>query len=477
MNPGAGVAAAEHLDLGELRDVDISGSVTATPGGLALDVQAPGPQVESGAVRLVDMLAEDPPYGLTSAWLEAHPRERRLLRELTDLARAAAWLRSNDSATDPPFHTAMGAQRGLLSLPTSWPTPSIGLQAGTIRTELENRLQRAQEQATDQWTNNGPAVWWLVKAHVPHVPWWLPRLADRALTGGRLTRDDRGRLEGATHKLPSLRGESRTIPVPETAGRRLDDLPPDPSAADFVDALLVETTTPWWTWTNDPDVGQWTVRVPDWCADLVESVHTPEPMTLTVAGQPIEDAAALVARYCGATGETWAWPYYDTTPIDPGGPSRVDLALVGLMHGPIRRADLEWFERRVGDFRAAVAALPDNLRLAEVPRSEIAAIPGLVERLGEGDASRRSIASKILHRHRPALVPIADRDIARRYARESTGKGRLPYADLVVAIASDLADPDNQQACAAIRTRADEPGLTDLRALDIAVWMDTHARD
>lgn len=475
---GTPLSAIDHLDLGDLREVELSGWAIPSRVGILLEVQRPsGPEGERTTVRLADMLTDDPPCRPSAEWLRHHPRERRLLRDLTVLGRAAAWLATNDPVTDPPFHTAVGAQLALLSLPSEWPSPHLARQAAKIRQQIEDRLERAHQRASDVWADTGPAVWQLAREQGAPPAAWLPRLAERALTGGRLSRGDRSRVEGAAERAPRGRRQSRTIEVPATAGRRLADLPVGPTAVDVVDALLVETTTPWWTWSDeDPTVGRWTVRVPGWCADLVEAVHTPEVMGLTVAGRPIDDAAELVARYCGVTGETWAYPYFDRTPVDPSGPNRVDIALVGLMHGPIRRTDLEWYEARLPDFRAAVEALPTDLALADVPPNELAAISGLVEQLGAGSPSRRSIASKVLHRHRPALVPIEDRDIARRYAQATGAKGRLAYTDLVLAIAADLLAPANRSALTAVRERVGEPHLTDLRALDIAVWMDQHGR-
>lgn len=201
------------------------------------------------------------------------------------------------------------------------------------------------------------------------------------------------------------------------------------------------------------------------------SVHLP------VAGQMINDADVLVARYCGLTGEQWAYGYYDQIPLQDDGPTKVDLLTCATMHGGFRRTELEWFAAATQPMSKLLRALPADMDLADAPpRLLDTLVEGISRLCAAGPPSARSLASKILHRRRPRLVPIDERDIARRYGAALRGGGRLDYTTLVHAVAADLSDPTVAVALSEIRAMLADRGLvvvpSPLRTLDIAVWMD-----
>jgi hypothetical protein len=182
-------------------------------------------------------------------------------------------------------------------------------------------------------------------------------------------------------------------------------------------------------------------------------------------------ADELVRRYCGLTGETWAYPFFDGVPASPE-VDRVDLLAAGVMHGPIRQVDLEWFVQARSDIQALVKELPQDHELADVGAGAVSALTAGVAQLAGGRPL--SLLTKILHRHRPHLVVLDERDIGRRYGSALEGRGRLDYPRLVTAVREDLRRADVAEALDRIRETLSglHPLPSRLRVLDIAVWMD-----
>ena len=104
---------------------------------------------------------------------------------------------------------------------------------------------------------------------------------------------------------------------------------------------------------------------------------------LPIAGGTVRAAGELVRRYCGMTGETWAYPFYDAVPTSPVvGP--VDLLAAGIMHGPIRQEDLEWFVQVRDGMQRLVDALPDDTGLDDADDATVDTLTSGVLDLGDG---------------------------------------------------------------------------------------------
>ncbi|MEO2105431.1 MAG: DUF6308 family protein [Actinomycetota bacterium] len=192
---------------------------------------------------------------------------------------------------------------------------------------------------------------------------------------------------------------------------------------------------------------------------------------LPIAGGTVRAAGELVRRYCGMTGETWAYPFYDAVPTSPVvGP--VDLLAAGIMHGPIRQEDLEWFVQVRDGMQRLVDALPDDTGLDDADDATVDTLTSGVLDLGDGRPP--SLLTKIIHRHRPRLIVLDERDIGRRYGSAIDGRGRLPYPRLVHAVREDMRQPAVREGLEAIgrELRGLLPVPSRLRILDIAVWMD-----
>lgn len=199
---------------------------------------------------------------------------------------------------------------------------------------------------------------------------------------------------------------------------------------------------------------------------------------LTAGARPIDDAWERIRRYCGAPdhdgrSETWAFQFYDAVDSDPAALAPVDLLVASALHPGITRTHLEHYvggQQAMADW---LATLPTDLRLDDADESlldELATLSLRWRGLG------LSLASKVLHRKRPELLPLIDRHVLDRYRLLLPGK-RADRPEvlraLLEALGADLrrnAEP-LAQICNHIRD-AGLPRLTPLRALDIAVWME-----
>ncbi len=81
----------------------------------------------------------------------------------------------------------------------------------------------------------------------------------------------------------------------------------------------------------------------------------------------------------------------------------------------------------------------------------------------------------MLHRKRPSLIPLFDRDLADWYRPIINWRGVAAWPTIVVTLRSDLAHPDTRRVLTEIqgRLRAELPGPvpSHLRLVDIGIWM------
>lgn len=194
---------------------------------------------------------------------------------------------------------------------------------------------------------------------------------------------------------------------------------------------------------------------------------------LVVAGHTIRHADRLVGRYCGRTGEQWAYAFYDCVAVEREGVT--DLLTAAVMHGPLRREDLQWYVDRRGAMLDLVDQLPADVPLAEASSSTKDLLAGGVASLAGGDPRRAGLLTKVLHRHRPALVAIDERDVGRLLARQAGRGGRVGYRELLDELGQVLVD--QRRAIEEVRALlagalGEHPHPTPLRTLDIAIWMD-----
>jgi hypothetical protein len=117
--------------------------------------------------------------------------------------------------------------------------------------------------------------------------------------------------------------------------------------------------------------------------------------------------------------------------------------------------------------------LPRDVDLADADKEILDHLIRLPE---IGDGEWLSVLSKVAHHKRPRLVPLFDRAIVDRY-RPMTGlRGIAAWPALARAMQADLANDENRGFLADVRDELAQelsgPVPSDLRLVDIAVWMD-----
>lgn len=198
---------------------------------------------------------------------------------------------------------------------------------------------------------------------------------------------------------------------------------------------------------------------------------------LLLAGRPIEgnEAWNRVFRYCGLPWdenlpETWAFRYYDAIESDPSKVTSEDVVCAGAVHPGLSRGDLAYF----WDHRDALNSWLDNfpvdleLRSADdITIAQLAELPSLFK------GPSLSLLTKVLHRKRPWLIPMIDREVIDWY-RPLTGQRRADDAwePLLHHLADDLQTNRNQLAeLRFVFYMLHRFCPTDLRTVDIVIWM------
>jgi len=169
----------------------------------------------------------------------------------------------------------------------------------------------------------------------------------------------------------------------------------------------------------------------------------------------------------------WAYPYFDAVDLgDPDAVSAVDVVCSAALHPGLSREDLEFFLRRRVNLGAWLASVPLSVGLADATSELVAQVVGLA---GLADGVGLSLLSKVIHRKRPALVPMLDRDIVDWYRPVTGLRGAAAWPSLVEAVRSDLADDNSRRVLAAIGSdlsgEVSGPVPAPLRMVDMAIWM------
>lgn len=201
-----------------------------------------------------------------------------------------------------------------------------------------------------------------------------------------------------------------------------------------------------------------------------------QTLTLKLAGQEIQGGWDRLCRYCGlewsgGPAETWAYRYYDTVETDPSTLSSVDVLASTALHPGVSRDDLTYFWEHEAELTEWIMRFPTDLALRDADDEDLA-------RLGElaswESAPSLSLLTKVLHRKRPELVPLVDRELLELY-RPITGErgATASWPALLPALRRDLGG-QNAIALTLINTelaRRLGRGLSHVRLVDIVVWM------
>lgn len=201
---------------------------------------------------------------------------------------------------------------------------------------------------------------------------------------------------------------------------------------------------------------------------------------LVCAGRPVLNARDQIRRYCGlpwsgGEPETWAYEFFDAIPTGPGDQiTPADLLPSAALHPGFGRDEAVFFN--TGGAEACeewLSGLPLNVDLADADEQtleRLSELPRISEKIG------LSIVSKVVHRKRPSLIPLFDRAIVDWYRMVTRVRGEAAWPALIRALKADLAMDENRGFFSDTRDELalelSGPIPSDLRLLDIAVWMD-----
>ncbi len=212
-------------------------------------------------------------------------------------------------------------------------------------------------------------------------------------------------------------------------------------------------------------------------------------MTLLLAKgtREVFDPTSLVEDYLDAARprrSRFSWPFYDGL-VTNGRPDVLvtgDFLAPSLVGAPV---DVDTMAGLVGlqaPLQDALAAVPDVGDLADASDDDCDAVAALwsvldLEHVDTTDV-KGSLVAKVLHRKRPALIPIWDSRVFTFYRDEGcvlVRRGEHSWEDylrqLTRAMREDLRANSESFAELTALAPADGPVLTPLRALDIVVWM------
>lgn len=210
-------------------------------------------------------------------------------------------------------------------------------------------------------------------------------------------------------------------------------------------------------------------------------------MKLAMGTREVFDAESLLEEYVGPRrrGLRYAYPYYDglVTNSDPDLLCTGDLLAPCLLGAGVDVDRMHTLTALLPLLQRALDKLPPGIELIEADEVTLDLVAALYDPLDDPDVSDRdvkgSLIAKVLHRKRPALVPLFDSKVRVFYQHEhcvppapKDGRSWREYMQLLVrAMQHDLRENADEFRRLTSLVPASGPPLTPLRILDIVVWM------
>ena len=209
---------------------------------------------------------------------------------------------------------------------------------------------------------------------------------------------------------------------------------------------------------------------------------TRSPSALRIGGVVIDRSSALhSARGYLSRRDRFGYPAYDSFGSE-GGPWQVsdaDFVAPVLLNAEMNSRTFYALEAIRPHLERWLVDIPLDARLVEAGPAELDKLGDLFSILDSDDLpvdARGSILAKVMHRKRPAFIPLYDRFVDYCYRgadeapiskdRNRTWKEFLPL--LGKAITADLSD--GADFFGEVAALANGPVITPLRALDIVAW-------
>ncbi|WP_261559182.1 DUF6308 family protein [Frankia tisae] len=210
-------------------------------------------------------------------------------------------------------------------------------------------------------------------------------------------------------------------------------------------------------------------------------------MKLAKGTREVFDAESLVEEYMGPRkrGLRYAYPYYDglVTNEDPDLLCTGDLLAPSLLGVHVDVDRMHTLTALTPLLQRALDKLPPGIELIEADEVTLDLVAALYDPLDDPDVSDRdvkgSLIAKVLHRKRPALVPLFDSKVRIFYQHEDCvppsprdGRSWRQYMGLLVrAMQYDLRENAEEFRRLAALVPSTGPQVTPLRMLDVVVWM------
>jgi hypothetical protein len=122
-------------------------------------------------------------------------------------------------------------------------------------------------------------------------------------------------------------------------------------------------------------------------------------------GRTIDDASSLLAAKF--SGFDWSW--YDGVQSDPDRIEPVDFAITIAMNSRATAGRMAAFLRQSAELEIVLKEVPKDVDLADMTDAkDWASVRSLFEIACSAIGTKMSVASKVLHRKRPRLIPILD---------------------------------------------------------------------
>ncbi len=192
-------------------------------------------------------------------------------------------------------------------------------------------------------------------------------------------------------------------------------------------------------------------------------------------------ARAAAAQYLAAVGHRFGYPAYDGFESDSG-PFRVgdgDLLTPVLLNVPVSVKTFYSLSDLRERLDAWLLRVPVDTRLIDAGPAELALLGDLFAVLDGGQRRphiRGAVLAKVIHRKRPAFVPLYDRHVDHCYRGAEgapiTKDPKRSWSEFMPMLGTAMIEDLKREAdyLAEVVQMAGNPVITPLRALDIVAW-------
>jgi hypothetical protein len=216
---------------------------------------------------------------------------------------------------------------------------------------------------------------------------------------------------------------------------------------------------------------------------VTEATNVTGGVSIRIGGVDIDRARArsAAAQYLAAQGHRFGYPAYDA--FDAGsGPFRVgdgDQLTPVLLNVPVSVKTFYSLSDLRPQLDAWLTKVPPDARLIDSSSDELALLGELFAVLDGGQRRPHlsgAVLAKVMHRKRPAFVPLYDRHVDHCYrgapGAPITRDVRRPWSEFMPLLGLAMIQDLRREAdyLAEVVAMATNPVITPLRALDIVAW-------